>query len=210
MDFSLLLTRYNRLRKRSPVRNWAKKGIVVVWCILLTGCAIPFLNTKGTSDTKKNTSTRDQLVKPRIAKENKIGPSVKVTPEPIKDRDEKTESNDSSSMRKANESQSEREENRENRDSRKKGSDASEASTRNETKEIDGPFKKHDHSKYTKRIRNAAIDTLNKHRSATYAALCRNSTTDLWTLTIYFKTARMFEFTSFFWDEIDGEMGRSV
>lgn len=205
VEFSLLLPMCNRRNKPSLTRLWINTGIVVVWCILLTGCAIPFWYTKNQMDTDKKPATPGQLVKPLIAKENKIGPSVKIAPETIKDEDGKTESGDSSSTKKTDNSRSSEETDSGDRDSGKKGSDASEPSKKDDTEVIEGPFKKHDHSKYTKGIKNAAIDTLNRDRSATYATLCRNTTTDLWTLTIYHQTGRKFDFTSYFWDEIDGK-----
>ena len=50
-------------------------------------------------------------------------------------------------------------------------------------------FKKHNHSKYVKRIKDLAMEALHKESDPFYATLCCDSTTDEWSLTIYFKKA---------------------
>ncbi|MHB8202217.1 MAG: hypothetical protein ACYDHG_00765 [Desulfomonilaceae bacterium] len=64
-------------------------------------------------------------------------------------------------------------------------------------------FKKHDHSKYVKRIKTLAMEALNKEFDPFYATLCSDSTTDEWSLTIYFKKADSFRYKSLIWDPID-------
>lgn len=64
-------------------------------------------------------------------------------------------------------------------------------------------FKKHDHSKYVKRIKTLAMEALNKESDPFYATLCSDSTTDEWSLTIYFKKAASFRYKSLIWDPID-------
>ncbi len=64
-------------------------------------------------------------------------------------------------------------------------------------------FKKHDHSKYVKRIKTLAIEALNKEYDPFYATLCCDSTTDEWSLTIYFRKAETFRYKSLVWDPID-------
>ena len=67
-----------------------------------------------------------------------------------------------------------------------------------------GPaFQKHDHAKYVRTIKNKAIDRLNKSRAATHAILCRNPTTDQWSLTIYSKGQRSYSYVSYAWDDVD-------
>ena len=69
-------------------------------------------------------------------------------------------------------------------------------------------FKKHNHQDYVTRIRNLAIDEVNKEPSAFYATICNDSTTDDWTLTIYFRLDKMFSYKSFVWDSIDDKWDR--
>lgn len=64
-------------------------------------------------------------------------------------------------------------------------------------------FKKHDHSKYVTDIRNKAIDQLNKEKDADLVRLCRNATTDQWSLTMYHRAERTYSFTDYAWDEVN-------
>ncbi len=64
-------------------------------------------------------------------------------------------------------------------------------------------FKKHNHSKYVKRIKDLAMEALHKESDPFYATLCCDSTTDEWSLTIYFKKANNFRYKSLIWDPID-------
>ena len=64
-------------------------------------------------------------------------------------------------------------------------------------------FKKHNHSKYVKRIKDLAMEALHKEYDPFYATLCCDSTTDEWSLTIYFKKANNFRYKSLIWDPID-------
>ncbi|MGO9571084.1 MAG: hypothetical protein ACLP5H_26465 [Desulfomonilaceae bacterium] len=67
----------------------------------------------------------------------------------------------------------------------------------------DLPFKKHDHVKYMQRIKNKAIDRVNKESEASYARLCRDSTTDEWSLWIYRVEGKAYRFVTYTWDEVD-------
>jgi hypothetical protein len=69
--------------------------------------------------------------------------------------------------------------------------------------ESDTLFKKHDHLKYTRLIHNAAIDIVNKAETAVYARLCKDSTTDDWSLTLYYLHGRTYSFVTYAWDEVD-------
>lgn len=72
------------------------------------------------------------------------------------------------------------------------------------TKDSDGKgFEKHDHSKYISAIRGKAIDQVNKERDVVLAKICRNTTTEEWSLTLYRKKQRTYSFVSYVWDEID-------
>jgi hypothetical protein len=64
-------------------------------------------------------------------------------------------------------------------------------------------FKKHDHSKYISLIRGKAIDQVNKEKDVVLARICRNTTTEEWSLTLYRKRKRTYSFASYVWDEID-------
>jgi hypothetical protein len=67
----------------------------------------------------------------------------------------------------------------------------------------DAAFKHHDHAKYVTDIRNKAIDQLNKEKDTDLVRLCRNTTTDQWSLTMYRKVDRTYSFTDYAWDEIN-------
>jgi hypothetical protein len=75
--------------------------------------------------------------------------------------------------------------------------------------ESEPPFKKHDHSRYVTTVKHKAIDQLNKHENATSARICRNVTTDQWSLVIYHIDNRKYSFTSYVWDEIDQKWDKS-
>jgi hypothetical protein len=65
------------------------------------------------------------------------------------------------------------------------------------------PFKKHDHVKYTQKIKNKAIDHVNKEKDVTYARLCKDTTTDEWSLWIYRYEEKAYRFVTYVWDEVD-------
>lgn len=67
----------------------------------------------------------------------------------------------------------------------------------------DFSFRKHDHSKYVTLIRNKAIDRVNKEKNSDLARLCRDRTTDQWSLTIYRRADKSYSFIYLVWDEID-------
>lgn len=71
------------------------------------------------------------------------------------------------------------------------------------SQELEPSFQKHDHAKYVSSIKNKAIDRLNKHENATNATLCKNQTTDQWSLTVYFKSERTYSYITYAWDDID-------
>ncbi|MGC8603440.1 MAG: hypothetical protein ACP5VS_07120, partial [Desulfomonilaceae bacterium] len=64
-------------------------------------------------------------------------------------------------------------------------------------------FKKHDHLKYINRLKELAIDMLNKEANSFYAILCCDTTTDEWSLTIYNRRDNSFRYKSLVWDPID-------
>ncbi|MGC8660495.1 MAG: hypothetical protein ACP5U1_15625 [Desulfomonilaceae bacterium] len=64
-------------------------------------------------------------------------------------------------------------------------------------------FKKHDHTKYVNRIKNLAMNILKRQEKSFYATMCCDSTTEEWSLTIYFKSQNSFRYRSFVWDPID-------
>ncbi len=70
-------------------------------------------------------------------------------------------------------------------------------------------FKRHNHEKYTEKIRNKAKDKVNKERTCTYATLCRDSTTDEWSLWIYRSEAKTYRFVAYSWDEVDEKWEKS-
>lgn len=74
----------------------------------------------------------------------------------------------------------------------------------------DLPFKKHDHKKYTQKIKNKAIDKLNEEKDVTYARLCKDSTTDEWSLWIYKSQGKTYQFAAYSWDEVDQKWEESL
>jgi hypothetical protein len=78
------------------------------------------------------------------------------------------------------------------------------------TAQVSGPrIQKHDHAKYVARIRNRAIDLVNKDSSSFLARLCRDTITDQWSLNIYQKDDKNYFFTAYSWDPVSGEWARS-
>lgn len=73
----------------------------------------------------------------------------------------------------------------------------------------DIPFKKHDHVKYMQKIKNKAIDQVNKETDVTYARLCRDTTTDEWSLWIYRSEEKAYRFVTYTWDEVDEKWAES-
>ena len=74
----------------------------------------------------------------------------------------------------------------------------------NKTKDSEEiPLKKHDHSKYVAAIKGKAIDRVNKSSNVDLARICRDTTTDEWSLTLYHKREKAYSFVSYIWDEID-------
>lgn len=69
-------------------------------------------------------------------------------------------------------------------------------------------FKKHDHTKYVNRIKKLAMDVLKRENKSFYATLCCDSTTEEWSLTIYFKRENSFSYKSLVWDPIDDKWER--
>jgi hypothetical protein len=72
------------------------------------------------------------------------------------------------------------------------------------------PFKRHDHKKYIQKIKNKAIDKLNKTKDVTYATLCRDSTTDEWSLWLYSFGGKTYRFVTYAWDEVDEKWEESL
>jgi len=77
-------------------------------------------------------------------------------------------------------------------------------------KEGDAPaLQKHDHAKYVQYIRSKAIDQVNKEKDVTLARICRDSTTEEWTLTMYQRRQPNYSFVTYMWDEVDGKWERA-
>lgn len=71
------------------------------------------------------------------------------------------------------------------------------------------PLQKHDHAKYLQFVRGKAIDMVNKEKNITLARLCRDSTTEEWTLTMYQRHPPNYSFVTYMWDEVDGKWERA-
>jgi len=70
-------------------------------------------------------------------------------------------------------------------------------------------FKRHDHVKYMQKVKNKAIDQVNKEKEVTYARLCRDTTTDEWSLWIYRSEEKSYHFVTYTWDEVDEKWAES-
>ncbi len=64
-------------------------------------------------------------------------------------------------------------------------------------------FKKHDHAKYIKKVTDRAVKMVRKVGPSLYAALCRDTITDEWTLAMYTERRKKFVYTVHVWDGID-------
>jgi hypothetical protein len=64
-------------------------------------------------------------------------------------------------------------------------------------------FKKHDHAKYSEKIKNKAIDEVNKEATCKYARLCRDTITQEWGLSLYYFQESTYVMVTYVWDEID-------
>jgi len=71
------------------------------------------------------------------------------------------------------------------------------------------PFKRHDHAKYIAVIKNKGIDLVNSQKTCDQAIICKDSMTEQWTLTLYYKKAKTYIFNTYVWDEIDGKWQKS-
>jgi hypothetical protein len=67
------------------------------------------------------------------------------------------------------------------------------------------PFPKTDHTKRYEQIRHTAIDLLNQAGRCDVAALCRDSVTEGWSLTLYVKSEKTFSMTVYDWNPIDSK-----
>lgn len=70
-------------------------------------------------------------------------------------------------------------------------------------------FEKFDHAKYVKKIKNSALDILNKDSACNLARICSDSITNDWWLTLYRKSDRTYSFTTYIWDAVDGKWEES-
>ncbi len=74
----------------------------------------------------------------------------------------------------------------------------------------DLPLKRHDHVKYTQKVKNKAIDKVNKETDVTYARLCKDSTTDEWSLWIYIFEGKVYRLVTYTWNEVDEKWDESL
>ncbi len=87
---------------------------------------------------------------------------------------------------------------------------ASGKSGSNTSSSDDLPFKRHDHVKYVQKIKNKAIDQVNKEIDASYARLCRDSTSDEWSLWIYRFEGKVYRLVTYTWNEVDEKWEESL
>ncbi len=72
-----------------------------------------------------------------------------------------------------------------------------------------GSIKKHDHLQYVQLIEEKAREMLKEHRDASLVRICKDSTTDQWTMNVYGKDAKSYSFISYTWDEVDEKWEKS-
>ena len=87
----------------------------------------------------------------------------------------------------------------------KPGEEKSATTAKGDSKESplpDTQFQRPDHAKYEQRIRNKAIDVLNKGELCTLARLCKDSLTEKWSLTLYRKGEKSYSFVVYSWDPV--------
>ena len=196
--FTFVQYPYGRHESVPLMRHWIRIGVAVACCVLLSGCAFSIWDAKKEPDTKNRSRVNKSLTKPKIAINSKVGPSVRISPEESEAADQEKDEEGSPSGDEDRKSLHTKEQEAET-----KGGTLTVSSERG-SDPINPSFKKHDHAKYKQRIKNKAIDKLNQQREVTHATLCRDTMTDLWTLTLYRKGKGSFSFISYFWDEIDG------
>jgi hypothetical protein len=64
-------------------------------------------------------------------------------------------------------------------------------------------FKKHNHTKYLEKIRDAATEIVEKQPESVFARLCRDSVIDEWSLSVYYFKDKDHWFQAYKWDEVD-------
>jgi len=70
-------------------------------------------------------------------------------------------------------------------------------------------FEKYDRAKHLKKIKNSALDILNKDSACNLARICNDSITNDWWLTLYRKTDRTYSFTTYVWDQVNEKWEQS-
>lgn len=73
----------------------------------------------------------------------------------------------------------------------------------------EGSFTKHNHVQYVELIEQKAREKLKDHRDVSMARMCKDSTTDQWTMNIYRKEPKSYSFISYAWDEVDQKWEKS-
>ncbi len=71
------------------------------------------------------------------------------------------------------------------------------------------PFKRHDHAKYLEIIKNKALDLVNSDQESDYAAICKDTITDQWSVAFYYIQEKTYKFITYAWDEIDDKWQKS-
>jgi hypothetical protein len=134
---------------------------------------------KDTGSTEEKARTKTGLIRPRIAEEQKS---------PVPNAAEKADKVKSDEKKSAMAAE-------------KSDEKPARANKTKDSEEI--PLKKHDHSKYVAAIKGKAIDRVNKSSNVDLARICRDTTTDEWSLTLYHRREKTYSFVSYIWDEID-------
>jgi hypothetical protein len=92
------------------------------------------------------------------------------------------------------------------------GSEKSASTAKGNSEEFPLPntqFQRPDHAKYDQKIRNKAIDVLNKGGLCTLARLCKDSLTEKWSLTLYRKGEKSYSFVVYSWDPVGSQWERA-
>ncbi|MBM3302034.1 MAG: hypothetical protein FJY85_19050 [Deltaproteobacteria bacterium] len=177
-------------------------GLCSLW---LFGCTLSLWGLKEKPGSAEATKPAGSQVKSESRKGAADGPSIRI---PATDTSESSERGKQGSSQDRDEGKPSGQVTA-SADSSPAGNRKRSESAKEESEEADPPFKKHDHLKYVATVKNKAIDQLNKHGDAAYARLCRNVTTDQWSLVVYLLDNKKYSYISYMWDEIDQKWGES-
>jgi hypothetical protein len=171
------------MRDLLPKSVWFAAITVIICSLWLTACVPAIFGSKEKATTQADVSGPSRLVKPAVPDEQDSVDSI------ARNESDKRQGGDSGTSAQAFSASA-------------KSAKAEKPAPAGSSKP-DPPFKRHNHAKYVEKIKNKAIDKVNTEKDVAYARLCRDSTTDEWSLWIYRSEAKVYRFVSYVWDEVD-------